>query len=286
MILKRAVALTITTTTIALLFASSAFARLSLTPLRVELNTTSKIQSVLLMNETADVTTYRIGFRYQTMTPTGEIKLATEEEHKLMQPIEQMVMFSPKQVTLQPKQTQTVKFTFRKIPTATLSEYAAYIVFQELDDSPIIPQLSEQPDAGNVAIKVKPLFKISIPIFISDETSTSQKSAEINNMKIDKDLNVIMFDINNVGQYSMTGRIVAKFFKGKKMLGKFEQTNVSIPNPLKMRKILLQYDETAFKDDDITSIEATYLPPVGAREYSIAKKILELTPRTTLDSDK
>jgi len=238
------------------------------------------------MNETADVTTYRIGFRYQTMTPTGEIKLATEEEHKLMQPIEQMVMFSPKQVTLQPKQTQTVKFTFRKIPTATLSEYAAYIVFQELDDSPIIPQLSEQPDAGNVAIKVKPLFKISIPIFISDETSTSQKSAEINNMKIDKDLNVIMFDINNVGQYSMTGRIVAKFFKGKKMLGKFEQTNVSIPNPLKMRKILLQYDETAFKDDDITSIEATYLPPVGAREYSIAKKILELTPRTALDSDK
>ncbi len=259
-----------------LLFEIHVLASLSLTPLRVDLNNSNKIQSVLLMNETNEVVTYRLGFRYQSMNSTGALQSFTPEEEKLMKPIEQMVMFSPKQVTLQPKQTQTVKFTFRNIATATLDEYNAYIVFQEVDNSPKIPQLSDQPAEGDVAIKVKPLFKISIPIFVSNANNSTQNTADIMNLKIDKELNVLMFDINNTGKYSTTGRIVAKFFKGKKLLGEFEQKSVSIPNPLKTRQILLQYDELKFQDSEITRVEVSYLPPSGKKDYVIAQAKLEL----------
>lgn len=259
-----------------LLFEISASATLSLTPLRIELNNSNKMQSVLLMNEANEAVTYRLGFKYQSMNANGTLQAMTSEEEVVMKPIEQMVMFSPKQVTLQPKQTQTVKFTFRNIATATLDEYAAYVVFQELDNSPKIPQLSDQPAEGDVAINVKPLFKIAIPIFVSNANNSTQNTAEITNLKIDKDLNVLMFDINNTGKYSLTGRIVAKFFKGKKLLGEFEQTSVSIPNPLKTRKILLQYDELKFQDSQATTVEVSYLPPSGKKEYAIGQAKLEL----------
>ena len=259
-----------------LLFEIHAFANLSLTPLRVDLNNSNKIQSVLLMNETNEVVTYRLGFRYQSMNSTGVLQPITPEDEKLMKPIEQMVMFSPKQVTLQPKQTQTVKFTFRNVATATLDEYNAYIVFQELDNSPKIPQLADQPAEGDVAIKVKPLFKIAIPIFVSNANNSTQNTADIANLKIDKELNVVMFDINNTGKYSLTGRVVAKFFKGKKLLGEFEQAGISMPNPLKTRKVLLQYDELKFQDSEATTVEVLYLPPIGKKEYSIGQAKLEL----------
>lgn len=228
------------------------------------------------MNETSDVVTYRLGFRYQSMDATGTLQAITPEEEKLMKPIEQMVMFSPKQVTLQPKQTQTVKFTFRNVATATLDEYNAYVVFQEVDNSPKIPQLSEQPADGGIAIKVKPLFKISIPIFVSNANNSTQNTAAIANLKIDKELNVVMFDINNTGKYSLVGRVVAKFFKGKKLLGQFEQTGIAMPNPLKTRKILIQYDELKFQDSQVTTVEVSYLPPVGKKEYTIGQAKLEL----------
>jgi P pilus assembly chaperone PapD len=262
---------------IPLLIQLQSFARLSLTPLRIELNNFNKVQTVLLLNETNETSTYRVGFRYQVMTPTGELNNATEEEKAVMQDIEKMVIFSPKQVTLKPKQTQTMKFTFRRTPDAKLSEYAAYIVFQELDDKPIIPQLSEQPAEGEVAIKVKPLFKISIPIFVSDATSMEQKSAEIVNIKLDKEMNMLMFNLNNTGKYSTTGRLVAKFYKGKKVIGQFEQTNIVMSAPLRTRDIVMQYDETKFQDSEITSIEITYLPPLGFKEYNIAQGKLEIS---------
>ena len=254
----------------------SAFANLSLTPQRIELNNSNRMQSVLLINETKEVVTYRLGFRYQSMDANGALQDITPEEEKLMQPIEQMVMFSPKQVTLQPNKTQTVKFTFRNIATATLDEYNSFIVFQEVDNSPKIPQLSDQPAEGEVAIKVKPLFKISIPIFVSNANNSTQNTAEIANLKIDKDLNVLTFDVNNTGKYSLTGRVVAKFFKGKKLLGEFEQKGITMFNPLKTRKILLQYDELKFQDSQATTVEVSYLPPAGKKEYIIGQAKLEL----------
>ena len=167
-----------------LLLEATGFASLSLTPTRVDLNSSKKTQSVLLMNDTNETVTYRLGFAYRTMKASGETDTATPEEEKLMKPIEQMVLFSPKQVTLQPKQLQTVKFTYRNVPTATLDEYAAYVTFQEQDNSPKIPQLSDQPEDGGVAIKVKALFKISIPIFVSTATASTQHTTDIANLKI------------------------------------------------------------------------------------------------------
>ena len=258
----------------------SAFANLSLTPQRIELNNSNRMQSVLLINEAKEVVTYRLGFRYQSMDSSGGLQAVTPEEEKLMKPIEQMVMFSPKQVTLQPNKTQTVKFTFRNISTATLDEYNSFIVFQELDNSPKIPQLSDQPAEGEVAIKVKPLFKISIPIFVSNANNTTQSTAEIANLKIDKDLNVLTFDVNNTGKYSLTGRVVAKFFKDKKLLGEFEQKGITMFNPLKTRQVLMTYDELKFQDSQATSVEITYLPPVGKKEYIIGQAKLELNTVT------
>ncbi len=259
-----------------LLLEATGFASLSLTPTRVDLNSSKKTQSVLLMNDTNETVTYRLGFAYRTMKPSGDTEISTPEEEKLMKPIEQMVLFSPKQVTLQPKQLQTVKFTYRNVPTATLDEYAAYVTFQEQDNSPKIPQLSDQPEDGGVAIKVKALFKISIPIFVSTATASTQHTTDIANLKIDKELNVLNFDINNTGKYSITGRAVAKFFNGKKLLGEFEQKNISLPNPLKSRSIVLQYDEIKFQETDATSVEVTYLPPEGEKSYAIGKATLDL----------
>ncbi len=259
-----------------LLLEAAGFASLSLTPTRVDLNSSKKTQSVLLMNDTNDVVTYRIGYSYRTMGADGQTENATPEEEKLMKPIEQMVLFSPKQVTLQPKQFQTVKFTYRNIPSATLDEYAAYIMFQEQDNSPKIPQLSDQPEDGGVGVKVKPLFKISIPIFVSTANASTQHTAEIAKLQIDTELNVLTFDINSTSKYSITGRAVAKFFNGKKLLGEFEQKNISIPNPLKSRKIVLQYDELKFQESNVTSVAVSYLPPDGEKIYAIGKATLDL----------
>ena len=98
---------------------ATSMAKLLVTPTRIDLNNSNKVQALKLINESNEEVTYRIGYMYQNMNADGSYTKLTDEEIGKRSEIEKMVMYSPRQVTLEPKQTQTVRFALRRKEGAT-----------------------------------------------------------------------------------------------------------------------------------------------------------------------
>src|SRR4051812_14773746 len=98
-------------------------------PSRVDLNEKNTSQEVRLINKGNEVTTYRISFQHLRMNKNGsyeEITSAGKENFA-----DDVVRFSPKQVTLKPGEVQTIRLMFKKPADLADGEYRSHLLMKE-----------------------------------------------------------------------------------------------------------------------------------------------------------
>ena len=140
-------------------------AGLLITPSRVVFEDRTRTEQVTLNNKGSETTTYRISFIRQKMTEDGKFVAVEENEEGLYS--DKIVRYSPRQITLEPGQTQIIRLMLRKPKGLADGEYRSHMLMQELpkvtksDISKAVEQGSDE-----ITIEITTIIGISIPVIV------------------------------------------------------------------------------------------------------------------------
>ncbi len=229
------------------LFLSStpAQADLTIAPLRVVFKGRDRSAVVSLVNLANHVNTYRLSWMLYKMDDEGKYAPVPMDEKSPFS-VDKMVIFSPRQVTINPEQHQLVRLSLRRPADLPAGEYRGHLTFTRLppDRSRRRKQdvTTEKPKGQQIALAVNLSF--SIPIIVRSglddqlKVALSEPTFKMEN-RGGKNQPVLNFDLKRVsGTFSTYGTILVYW----KRPGQDEQrigvmSNVALYPEMKKRPI-------------------------------------------------
>lgn len=199
---------------LALLLPSAARADLMLYPTRVVIEGRQRGAQLQIINQGEKPETYRIKLVNRRMTDTGEIVVADKPEAN-EQFAAEMLVYTPRQVTLQPGVSQTVRIAVRKPAGLADGEYRSHLQFDRVADATAASDLEKiaQPENGKHAIVLQTLIGASIPVIIRHgETSATVTLESLKLLPAKGDASpMLSFVFNRQGNRSVYGDVVATY---------------------------------------------------------------------------
>ena len=230
------------------LAAPLALADLSLYPTRIVLEKNQRAAQVELMNNGTAPETYRINLVNRRMGEMGEF-IALEAPGPGDQFADPLLRYSPKQVTVQPGSSQTVRILVRKPADLAPGEYRSHLQFDRVADAAgasSVEQVSAPGDNG-IGVVITALVGASIPVIVRQ--GDTQASATLSDLTLLPAAGgagaapALSFVINRSGNRSLYGDLTVRFTpKGGQTveLAKAGALAVYVPNPLRRARMALQ----------------------------------------------
>ena len=98
-------------------------ASLLISPTRIAFGDRDRVQRVTLINSSSEVKTYRLEWVEQRVNNQGGYEILTPEQAAIFPVASKYIRFTPRQVTLQPGQRQTIKLLARRGKDIQNNEY-------------------------------------------------------------------------------------------------------------------------------------------------------------------
>lgn len=164
------------------LLAPLARADLMLYPTRIVFEKNQRAGQIELINNGAEPATYRLSLVNRRMSEAGEFQpVATAAPGELF--AEPMVRFSPRQVTLQPGTSQTVRVMLRKPAELADGEYRSHLQFDKLAETQASTSVESQADAGaGIGVVLSALVGASVPVIVRHGATTA--SVALSNLEL------------------------------------------------------------------------------------------------------
>ncbi len=142
-------------------FAATATAGLLITPQRVVFDEGERSSEVVVNNVTDKTLVYRLSWFHLRMDEEGRYA-EYDPETETFPNADSLVRFSPRQVTLAPGQSQTVRLVLRRQAGLSDGEYRSHLLFQA------IPRVepTDANEGGGVQMKLQLLLGFSIPVIV------------------------------------------------------------------------------------------------------------------------
>lgn len=138
---------------------------LLVTPTRLVFEGRKRSAELTLINRSDEAATYRITFREMEMTREGGLEIVVGEEPPWS--AERLIRYSPRQVTLGPQETQTVRLQLRLPAELADGEYRSHLELR------FVPPPSEADarkpptgEAGEFQVRLVPLYGVALPIIV------------------------------------------------------------------------------------------------------------------------
>ncbi|MEC5214917.1 fimbrial chaperone protein [Polaromonas sp. CG_9.5] len=228
------------------LAAPLALADLSLYPTRIVLEKNQRAAQVELMNNGTAPETYRINLVNRRMGETGEF-IALEAPGPGDQFADPLLRYSPKQVTVQPGSSQTVRILLRKPADLAPGEYRSHLQFDRVADATGASSIEQagKPGDKEIGVVITALVGASIPVIVRQgETQASVTLSDLALLPATGDAGPALgFVINRSGNGSVYGDLNVSFTpKGGKPvdLAKAGALAVYVPNALRRARMVLQ----------------------------------------------
>lgn len=179
-------------------------------PTRVILNGGGNAE-VVLSNIGNQAATYRIGVELRRMEPDGDFADVTEAEANATEKASlEMLRYAPKRITLLPGQPQAIRLSARPAPELPDGEYRVHMSFRAVPPALSPEAAQEQAAAGQLAIRLTPVYGITIPVFI--RKGRLEAGATIANPRLGGNAMAkwLELDMRRTGQRSVYGEILGK----------------------------------------------------------------------------
>src|SRR3546814_1129641 len=127
----------------------------------------SRGTEVVLSNIGSAPATYRISLEIKRMTAAGGLdEIAEENATPAERAALDMIVFSPRRVTLPPNQPQVVRVGVRVPARLPPGEYRAHMLFRAVPD--VVPAVAGEakPASTGVSIALTPIYGITIPVIV------------------------------------------------------------------------------------------------------------------------
>jgi P pilus assembly chaperone PapD len=219
-----------------------ALADLMLYPTRVVFEKNQRTTQIDLINNGAEPATYRISLVNQRMGEDGQFLAVDTAPLPGELFATDMVQFSPRQVTLQPGTSQTVRVMVRKPADLAAGEYRSHLHFEKMPE----PRGATSVEAGKeneIGIVLTALVGASIPVIVRHEVAPA--SVSLSHLELVKNgaapLLALQFD--RTGNSSVYGDLAVVFTPqggAEQVVGRAAGIAVYNPNPLRRAKMALQ----------------------------------------------
>lgn len=211
-------------------------------PTRIVLEGRQRTAEVTLVNRASGSATYRISFVHLRMTEEGgtrEIAATDALPGELF--ADDLIRFSPRQVTLEPGVAQTVRMQLRKPADLAPGEYRSHLLFRAIPASePLAAETPGTEPSKEMSIKLTPIYGVSIPVIVRHgETSATVKldGLELVPASGPDDTPGLRLRMSRTGNQSVHGNFTVTFLpaSGKPLVvGLANGVAVYTPNPTRL----------------------------------------------------
>jgi P pilus assembly chaperone PapD len=194
---------------VGMLFTNSTSAQgdLLIFPKRIVFDGNKKVEKIILSNTGKDSAVYNISFIQYKMTELGGLKAITEPDSGQHFASPYLRVF-PRQVTLAPNESQTVKLQLINTNNLEDGEYRSHLYFRPDKNIKPLGQEPKTKDSTAISVKLEAIFGISIAIIINKGTyNTIASISELNYTNENNSDYFLNFSINRSGNMSTYGDI-------------------------------------------------------------------------------
>jgi hypothetical protein len=175
-------------------------------PTRIVFEGRDRTAEITLVNIGEKRATYRIGFVQLRMGDDGKLS-EIEEAGPGEKFADELVRFSPRQVTLDPTQSQTVRLQVRKPGDLPAGEYRSHLLLRGIPDVDEMKSNVESERADGISIRLIPIYGVSIPVIVREGDVSA--TAEITDLSFEPATATapptVRFRVNRSGNGSLYG---------------------------------------------------------------------------------
>lgn len=261
----------------------TAEAKVMVFPRRIIFEDGNRSATVRLVNTVDEQLSYRIIFIQSRMTEKGNIErtdVPEQESERLKEMMAQdLIRYSPRQVTLPPGEIQLVRLQINKPAGLEEGEYRSRLLFQEIPDNVEI----EEGDSGNdggFSIELRAIYGISIPVFVRHgdlSTEVGISDVQLNRNQETEIPPEISLTINRSGNSSTYGDIEVTFIPDegrKRVLSRIRGT--AVYTDIEQRHLSLSLPNAQDIDLEAGKIYISYSRPDEEGGGILAEAELEL----------
>lgn len=257
-----------------LLSTAPAFAELMLYPTRIVIEGNQRTAQVQLINNGTESKTYRIALVNQRMSETGSFSDITEPlPGELF--ANEMVRFSPRQVTLAPGTGQTVRIMIRKPANLAAGEYRSHLLFSQQPDAVGANNIETRQDRKKgIGVMITALIGASIPIIVRQGKLDAEVKLSHLSLQSPEQTPFLALWMERSGNRSVYGDLAVTFTpKGgaETVIARANGVAVYSPN-------LVRHARLALGNKHITngSLHVTFQEPAEAGGKLLAEAMLQI----------
>lgn len=211
-------------------FATSSYAQvkgLLISPKRVVFEKGERVKEVRLLNRGDKEQKYRITIVNRRMKENGQLEPATEPAANEFF-AKSIMRYGPRQVTLGPKEAQSIRLMSRLPANAKDGEYRSHVLIQEIPDADAATSVSTQNVSG-LGVNIQAIYGISIPVFFRKGELIAETSLSNPRVVNEYESTFVKFDVNRTGNQSIFG--TAQIFDGSKQIAILKGIAVYLSSP-------------------------------------------------------
>lgn len=188
----------------------TARADLTIAPLRVTFQDRDRTAEVVLINTSNTKNTYRVGWTHNRQMPNGRYEKIDTPLHPDYNP-EDMIMFSPRQVSIPPGGRQKIRMSLRRPPEMPEGEYRAHLRFQKLANRDGQDDGGRDDNASGMSMSLFVNLGFSVPVLVRQGPYDAQ--AHISDVRLappsgeTQGVPQLSMTLNRTGKNSTIGRI-------------------------------------------------------------------------------
>jgi P pilus assembly chaperone PapD len=146
-------------------------ADLNISPRRVTFDDTERSASVYVFNQGDAPATYTVELVDRVMSADGQIRAVADAPDAPRSPSAMdFIQYTPRRVTLQPKESQVIRIRMRPPGGAAAGEYRTHLTVTALppETSGFTAAQAAEANPDSVALQITALFSVSIPLIIRE----------------------------------------------------------------------------------------------------------------------
>jgi hypothetical protein len=247
-------------------------------PRRVVFEGPNKSADITLVNTGKDTARYVVSIIQLRMTKEGSLDVITTPDSG-QNFADKYLRFFPRTVTLAPNESQLVKMQLTKADKLAAGEYRSHIYFRAVPNiNPLGDKKAESADTTAVAIKLNPIFGITIPvIFRIGENNAKVNLSDLSFDIVNDTLPRLKLTFNRTGNMSVFGDIEVNHISPQ---GKTTQVGivraVAVYTPLSERVFQMNLEKDKGVNFRSGKLEVTYLSSGDVKPVKLAKAELIL----------
>ncbi len=154
-------------------------ADLNISPRRVTFDATQRAASVYVFNQGDAPATYTVELVDRVMSPDGQIRAVADAPDAARSPSAQdLIQYTPRRVTLQPKESQVIRVRVR--PPEAAGEYRTHLTVTALppETTGFTAEQAAENNPNGVALQITALFSVSIPLIVREGAVDARAAVE------------------------------------------------------------------------------------------------------------